>query len=129
MKTTERIIVLTISIFILSLWATTVYSAVTADTIFTGGKVYTVNKKQPWAEAVAVAGNKIAYVGDAAGAEGIALQPVVPLSKHLSRSVDYNGVQADRPGIKTDKEFLFPRHGRTSTPLPPCVAARIPLNY
>lgn len=40
-----------------------------ADIVFTGGKVYTVNDKQPWAEAVAVKGNKIVYVGDAAGAK------------------------------------------------------------
>ena len=35
-----------------------------ADTVFTGGKVYTVNKKQPWAEAVAVKDDKIIFVGD-----------------------------------------------------------------
>lgn len=40
-----------------------------ADFVFTNGKVYTVNPDQPWAEAVAVKGNKIVYVGDAAGAE------------------------------------------------------------
>ncbi len=40
-----------------------------ADCVFTGGKGYTVDEKQPWAEAVAVRGNKIAYVGDAAGAK------------------------------------------------------------
>jgi predicted amidohydrolase YtcJ len=40
-----------------------------ADYVFTGGKVYTVNEKQPWAGAVAVKGNKIVYVGDAAGAK------------------------------------------------------------
>jgi len=40
-----------------------------ADFVFTGGKVYTVNDKQPWAEAVAVKGNKIVYVGDNAGAK------------------------------------------------------------
>ena len=39
----------------------------TADYVFTNAKVYTVNDKQPWAEAVAVKGNKIVYVGDAAG--------------------------------------------------------------
>ena len=38
-----------------------------ADTIFTNGKVYTVNNLQPWAEAVAVKGNKIVYVGDTEG--------------------------------------------------------------
>jgi predicted amidohydrolase YtcJ len=40
-----------------------------ADFVFTNGKVYTVNESQPWAEAVAVKGNKIVYVGDAKGAE------------------------------------------------------------
>lgn len=40
-----------------------------ADYVFANGKVYTVNEKQPWAEAVAVKGNKIVYVGDAAGAK------------------------------------------------------------
>ena len=40
-----------------------------ADYVFTGGKVYTVNDKQPWAEAVAIKGNKIVYVGDDAGAK------------------------------------------------------------
>jgi len=43
--------------------------ATTADYIFTNGKVYTVNPDQPWAEAVAVRGNKIVYVGDDAGAK------------------------------------------------------------
>ena len=40
-----------------------------ADTVFAGGKVYTVNDTQPWAEAVAVKDGKIIYVGDAAGAK------------------------------------------------------------
>lgn len=36
--------------------------------VFTNAKVYTVNEKQPWAEAVVIQGNKIVYVGDNAGA-------------------------------------------------------------
>jgi predicted amidohydrolase YtcJ len=36
--------------------------------VMTNGKVYTVNEKQPWAEAVVVKGKKIVYVGDNAGA-------------------------------------------------------------
>jgi predicted amidohydrolase YtcJ len=40
-----------------------------ADFVFTNGKVYTVDKDNPWAEAVAVKGNKIVYVGDDAGAK------------------------------------------------------------
>ena len=35
----------------------------TQKRVFTNGKIYTVNKEQPWAEAVVVEGNKIAYVG------------------------------------------------------------------
>ena len=34
-----------------------------ADQVFTNGKVYTVNDTQPWAEAVAIKGNKIVFVG------------------------------------------------------------------
>ncbi len=34
-----------------------------ATRVFHNGKVYTVNKQQPWAEAVAIEGNKIIYVG------------------------------------------------------------------
>ncbi len=40
-----------------------------ADTIFRGGKIYTVEAKQPWAEAVAIQGNRIVYVGSQHGAE------------------------------------------------------------
>jgi len=39
-----------------------------ADYVFTGGKVYTVNEEQPSAEAVAVRGNEIVYVGADTGA-------------------------------------------------------------
>jgi predicted amidohydrolase YtcJ len=39
-----------------------------ADTVLTNGKVYTVNDEQPWAESVAIRGDEIVYVGDAAGA-------------------------------------------------------------
>ena len=42
--------------------------AASADRIFTNAKVYTVNSQQPWAEAVAVSGNEIVYVGENAGA-------------------------------------------------------------
>lgn len=45
--------------------ATCVAKAQQADTVFMGGKVYTVNVQQPWAEAVAVKDNKILFVGSA----------------------------------------------------------------
>lgn len=40
----------------------------TADVVFTNAKVYTVDSNNSWAEAVAVKGNKIVYVGDSEGA-------------------------------------------------------------
>jgi predicted amidohydrolase YtcJ len=40
-----------------------------ADFVFTNGRVYTVNEQAPWADAVAVKGSEIVYVGDASGAE------------------------------------------------------------
>ena len=36
---------------------------------YLNGKIYTVNEKRDWAEAVVIDGSKIAYVGDNAGAE------------------------------------------------------------
>ena len=40
-----------------------------ADYVFLNAKVYTSNTEQPWAEAVAVAGSDIVYVGDNVGAQ------------------------------------------------------------
>lgn len=40
-----------------------------ADIIFRNGPVYTVNPKQAWAQAVAVRGKTIVYIGDEAGVE------------------------------------------------------------
>ncbi len=42
------------------------------DAVFTNGKIYTVNPKQAWAEAVAITGDSITYVGDNAGALALA---------------------------------------------------------
>jgi predicted amidohydrolase YtcJ len=41
----------------------------TADVVFVNGKVYTVASARPWAQAVAVKGRRIAYVGNTAGAK------------------------------------------------------------
>ena len=42
-------------------------SAGTADYVFVGGKIYTLDDKQPWVEALAVSGSDIIYVGDNEG--------------------------------------------------------------
>ena len=34
-----------------------------ADSVFTNGKIYTVNEAQPWAEAIAFIDDKIVFVG------------------------------------------------------------------
>ena len=40
-----------------------------SDVVLTNGKIYTVDSKQPWAEAIAVKGNKIVFVGASKDAE------------------------------------------------------------
>ncbi len=52
----------------LSSAVTAVLAADPASFVLTNGKFYTVNESQPWAEAVAVDGDSIVYVGDNAGA-------------------------------------------------------------
>jgi predicted amidohydrolase YtcJ len=47
-------------------------TANSADFVFHNGRVYTVAEAAPWAEAVAVKGNTITYVGDDAGALALA---------------------------------------------------------
>ena len=42
-----------------------------ADTIYTNGKIYTVNEAQPWAEAVAIKDGKFLVVGSAAEVEAV----------------------------------------------------------
>jgi predicted amidohydrolase YtcJ len=42
-----------------------------ADFVFTNAAVYTANEEQPWAEAVAVKGDEIVYVGPAARVEAL----------------------------------------------------------
>ena len=42
-----------------------------ADTVFTNAAVLTMNDDNPTAQAVAVTGNEITYVGDAAGAQAL----------------------------------------------------------
>lgn len=46
-----------------------VVPTVGADMVITGGRFYTVDEANPWAEAVAITGDRFVYVGDAAGAE------------------------------------------------------------
>lgn len=45
--------------------------AETADTVYTNGKIYTVNENQPWAEAVAIKDGKLLKVGSNADIKGL----------------------------------------------------------
>ena len=58
-----------------------------ADVVFTNAKVYTLDAAQPWAEAVAVKGNEIVYVGDEVGAGGGTFQWI--------QQVDVGGTEFD----------------------------------
>jgi len=51
------------SVVILFSLLATIVQAQTADTVYINGKIYTVNKDQPWAEAVAIENGKFLVVG------------------------------------------------------------------
>lgn len=63
------IVAVTLNLMILGGTAVKSADAATADYVFSNGKIYTVNKAQPWAEVVAIKANKIVYVGDKKGVE------------------------------------------------------------
>src|SRR5262245_20882907 len=68
MKTTARVLILTLIVlasFSGKPWA----AAEPADVVFKNGNIYTVNERQPRAEAVAVKGGKIVFVGSNANAK------------------------------------------------------------
>ena len=44
-------------------------TAVSADLVLTGGRIYTEDARSPWAQAVAISGKQFIYVGDDSGAE------------------------------------------------------------
>lgn len=61
----------TAAVFLSPLLFVSSVSAQTADMVFTNASVLTMNDDSPTAEAVAVTGNEITYVGDAAGAQAL----------------------------------------------------------
>jgi predicted amidohydrolase YtcJ len=54
------------TLFVVVLAASTVLGQ-DADTVFSNGNIYTVNETQPRAEAIAVRGSRIVFVGSNAG--------------------------------------------------------------
>jgi predicted amidohydrolase YtcJ len=69
-----------------------------ADLVFIHGNVYTVNNRQPHAEAIAVRGDRIVYVGSNAGANKL-------VAPKTTRVVDLHGATV-LPGM-TDAHYHF----------------------
>jgi predicted amidohydrolase YtcJ len=63
------LLIIIIGLSVVMVGSGTKYPVKEADFVLTNGKIYTVNESQPWAEAVAVKGNEIVYVGDNTGAK------------------------------------------------------------
>lgn len=80
------------------LLASNVAWAKSADYVFTGGKIHTMNDAQPTAEAIAIEGNKIVYVGDAAG--------VKKLVGKSTREIDLKG-RVMLPGFISAHDHLI----------------------
>jgi predicted amidohydrolase YtcJ len=55
----------------------------TVDTLLTNGKIYTIDGKRSWAEAVAISAGRIVYVGSNAGAQ--------PYQKNTLKHIDLKG--------------------------------------
>ena len=68
-----------------------------ADTVYTNGKIYTVNEAQPWADAVAIKEGKFLVVGTNAEAEAV--------SGRNTRVVDLGGRMA-MPGLKIGRAHV-----------------------
>ena len=49
--------------FVIGLFCSALFAETPADLLITNARVYTVNSKQPWAEAIAIHGDKIVAVG------------------------------------------------------------------
>lgn len=77
-------------------------SGETADTILVNGAVYTVDESQPWAEAVAIAGERILAVGANADIESLA--------GPSTRTIDLNGPSS--PPASTTATCTSARPGR-----------------
>ena len=63
--------ILTIASLLIIPFLDVVHASEVADTVYTNGKIYTVNEAQPWAEAVAIKGGMFLLVGSNADVESI----------------------------------------------------------
>lgn len=56
-------------LLVAGLGASAIAAEAPADILLSGGRIWTANAGQPWAEAVAIRGSRIVYVGDATGVQ------------------------------------------------------------
>ncbi|MFT5210424.1 MAG: putative amidohydrolase YtcJ [Flavobacterium sp.] len=63
-----RLIKLVSFIVIIPITSCIQYSVIPADAVYSGGRIYTANTVSPWAQSIAVKGNRIVYVADERGA-------------------------------------------------------------
>ena len=77
-----------------------------ADTIYKNGKIYTVDKAQPWAEAVAIKDGKFLVVGSDADAETV--------TGEGTEVIDLDGAFA-MPGVHNPRLRRRPPRGRLDT--------------
>ena len=68
--------------------------ALVADTVYTNGKIYTVNEAMPWAEAVAIKDGRIISVGNA--------QDVAAVSGSATKTIDPSHSFIDDRGFHCD---------------------------
>src|SRR5262245_47236052 len=69
MKTTARVLIVTLIVLASFSGKPRAAAAEPADVVFKNGNIYTVNERQPRAEAVAVKGGKIVFVGSNSNAK------------------------------------------------------------
>jgi len=84
------------------------------DTILVNGKVFTSNPVQPWAEAVAIRGDRVVAVGDTAA--------ISALAGSSTRRLDAGG-RTIIPGINDAHQHvsIAPPHARLSLPMDPTI--------
>jgi len=115
----------------------TAVSAETADTVFRNGNIYTVNEKQPHAEAIAVKADRIVFVGPNTEAEklrgdhtgvidlqGRAVFPGFTDSHCHIFGIGEREMNLNLEGVDTLKDFLVKVQERVTTPVGKWITGR-----
>src|SRR4051794_13700896 len=86
-----------------------------ADTVLLNGKIFTSNPAQPWAQAVAIRGDRVIAVGDGS--------TVAPLIKPATRQIDLGG-RTVVPGFNDAHQHIpiFPPSDHLTLPFDPTLS-------